>query len=83
MVLTKLEAGTSPNTSRDTVYVIQRTSDEKPIEEVATDYIENQFFKFKRIPAQVRDTAAWYRQQMTLDWNSQFVDEMDLEYVGY
>ena len=81
--LTKLETGTSPNVSRDTVYVIQRISDEKPIDEVATDFIENQFFKFKRIPPQVRDTAAWYRQQMTLDWNDEFVNEMGLEYVGY
>lgn len=81
--LTKLETGISPNAGRDTVYVIQRISDEKPIDEVATDFIENQFFKFKRTPPQVRNTAAWYRQQMTLDWNDQFVDQMDLEYVGY
>lgn len=81
--LTKLEAGTSPNLGRDTVYVIQRISDEKPIDEVATDYIENQFFKFKRTPAQVRDTAAWYGEQMNLDWNAKFVDQMGLEYIGY
>jgi len=81
--LTKLEAGSSPNQSRDTVYVIQRISDEKPIDEIATDYIENQFFKFKRTPAQVRDTAAWYGEQMNLDWNAKFVEQMGLEYIGY
>lgn len=81
--LTELETGISPSANRDTVYVIQRISDEKPIDEVATDFIENQFFKFKRMPAQVRNTAAWYRQQTTLDWNDQFVDQMGLEYVGY
>lgn len=81
--LTKLDTGVSPNASRDTVYVIQRISDEKPVDEVATDYIENQFFKFKKTPPQVRNTAAWYGRQMTLDWNDKFVDQMDLEYIGY
>ena len=81
--LTKLETGISSNSSRDTVYVIQRVSDEKPVDEVATDYIENQFFKFKRTPPQVRNTAAWYGRQSALDWNDKFVDQMGLEYIGY
>lgn len=81
--LGKLETDHSSNGSRDTVYVVQRVSEEQPIDEVATDYMENQFFKFKQIPTQVRDTATWYGNQMNLDWNAEFVEEMGLEYVGY
>jgi hypothetical protein len=81
--LGELEADTCSNSSRDTVYVIQRISADQPIDEVATDYMENQFFKFKQIPTQVRDTANWYGNQMNLDWNGEFVEEMGLEYVSY
>ena len=81
--LGKLEVGEAANSNRDTVYVVQRVSDEQSIDEIAMDYMENQFFKFKQIPTQVRDTASWYGNQMNLDWNAEFVKQMGLEYVGY
>ena len=81
--LERYGVSSSVNASRDTVYVVQRVSEERGVDEVAKDYMENQYFKFKTIPTQVRDTAAWYRREMQLDWADGFAEEMDYNMVGY
>jgi hypothetical protein len=80
--LDKGKAGVAPNRTRKTVYVIQMVSDRKKIEEIGDDYIANQFFKFKQIPADVRGVAGLYRQELVYDWNREFVDDMGLKYMG-
>ena len=76
-----MKAGVATNETKDTVYVVQRTSDLPPITETGTSYMENQFFKFKRVPQDVTMASNYYLRQLDLGWNQDFVDSMKLEMV--
>ncbi len=76
-----LKSGVAANEPRDTVYVIQSMSESKSVEEIGMDYLENQFFKFKRIPNEVQRVSQLYFQEFNLKWNQEFQDTMGLKFM--
>ena len=79
--LAELEAGMARNERKDTVYVVQAITDSKGVEEVGTDYLQNQYFKYKKIPIEVRRVSQLYFQQLNLDWNEEFQEAMGLKFL--
>jgi hypothetical protein len=79
--LAELEAGVATNETKDTVYVIQSQSELKSPEEVGSDYLENHFFKYKRIPNEVLRVSQLYFQELNLNWNQEFQDTMELKFL--
>lgn len=79
--LGKMEAGVAENMPQDTIYVIQSQSEPKSIEEIGSDYLVNQFFKFKRIPNEVQQVSQVYFQEFNYDWRLEFEDMMGLKYM--
>ena len=69
------------NERKDTVYVVQAITDSKGVEEVGTDYLQNQYFKYKKIPNEVRRVSQLYFQQLNLDWNEEFQEAMGLKFL--
>ena len=61
--LVELEAGVAVDRNRDTVYVIQSISGNRPVEELGADYLQNQFMKFKRVPREVNGAAVYYSRR--------------------
>ena len=80
--LEKFRAAVAPNRTKDTVYVVQMLSDRTTVEEIGDDYLENYFFKFKRISPDVQNVARWYGQELNYEWNQELVDAMGLKFVG-
>ena len=58
--LQQLEAGVAVGRDRETVYVIQSISGNRPVEELGADYLQNQFAKFKQVPREVNRAAGYY-----------------------
>jgi len=79
--LAELEAGVAANETKETVYVIQSQSQLKSPEEVGSDYLENHFFKYKRIPNEVLRVSQLYFQELNLNWNQEFQDTMELKFM--
>ena len=79
--LANLEAGVATNETKDTVYVVQSQSELKSPEEVGSDYLENHFFKYKRIPNEVLRVSQLYFQELNLNWNQEFQDTMELKFL--
>ena len=80
--LAKSEVGMSPNRSKDTIYVIQMVSERKTIDELGSDYLNNQFFRFKQVPGDVKAVSSYYGRELNYDWNQEFTDEMGLKFMG-
>ena len=80
--LKKSGVGMSPNRSKDTIYVIQMVSDRKTVDELGSDYLNNQFFRFKQVPNDVKAVSSYYGRELNYDWNQQFSDEMGLKFMG-
>ncbi len=80
--LEKSRAAAAPNGTKDTVYVIQMLSDRTSMEEIGGDYLDNHFFKFKRISPDVQNVARWYGQELNYEWNQELADAMGLKFIG-
>ena len=57
-------------------------SDRQTVDEIGTDYLQNQFFKFKQIPRDIQNVSRWYGQELAFDWNQEFTDSMGLKFMG-
>ena len=75
------EAGVAMNSPKDIIYVVQAITESKGVESVGTDYLENQYFKYKKIPTEVMRVARLYLQEFSYDWNQEFSDEMGLKFL--
>ena len=73
------ETGVAANESRDTVYVIQRITPDASIAETGSEYLDKQFFRFKRVPTDVLGAAQHYAQELEFDWRDDFVKSMELK----
>ena len=80
--LDKLQAAAAPNLTKDTVYVIQKSSDRKTVEAIGDDYLDNQYFKFNGTSRDVQNVANAYGQEMRFEWDRELADEMGLKYIG-
>ncbi len=75
------EAGVAPNRRRDIIYVIQSTSPTEDVAVVGEKYLNDQLFKFQRIPADVGMVNAHYYEERQRDWNQEYVDSMDFDFM--
>ena len=73
------EASVAANESRDTIYVIQRTTPATPVTDVGEEYLDKQYFRFKRVPTGVMGAAQHYAQELEFDWREEFVKSMELK----
>ena len=80
--LAQFEVGVAANETKDTIYVVQAVSEARNIEEVGAEYLETQYFKFKRIPNEVQQVAQIYFQEFNYTWNQEFQDTMELKFVN-
>jgi len=75
------EAGVAANRRRDIIYVIQSTSPTEDVSVVGGKYLNDQLFKFQRIPADVGMVNAHYYEERQRDWNQEYVDSMDFDFM--
>jgi hypothetical protein len=75
------EAGVAANRRRDIVYVVQSTSPTEDVAKVGDEYLNDQLFKFQRIPADVGMVNAHYYEERQRDWNREYVDSMDFDFM--
>ena len=81
--LDEMAAGVAANETQEVVYAIQVTKkDQKSVEELGSEYLDQQFFTFKRVPFDVSSLSNFYTQQVNFDWMDEFTEEMELEWVG-
>ena len=73
------EAGVAANDSRDTIYVIQRTTPATPVADTGKEYLDQQYFRFKRVPTGVMGAAQHYARELEFDWRDEFVKSMELK----
>jgi hypothetical protein len=73
------EIGVAANEPRDTVYVIQRITPPMSVAEIGQEYLDEQFFRFKRVPTDVMGGAIRYARELDMDFNEDFVESMDLK----
>ena len=75
------EAGVAANRRRDIIYVIQSTSATADVAAIGGEYLNDQLFKFQRIPADVGMVNAHYFEERQRDWNQEYVDSMDFDFM--
>ena len=75
------EAGVAANRRRDIIYVIQSTSPTADVAAIGGEYLNDQIFKFQRIPADVGMVNAHYFEERQRDWNREYVDSMDFDFM--
>ncbi len=75
------EAGVAPNRRRDIIYVVQSTSPTADVSVIGEEYLNDQLFKFQRIPADVGMVNAHYYEERQRDWNQEYVDSMDFDFM--
>ena len=75
------EAGVAANRRRDIIYVVQSTSPTEDVSVVGGEYLNDQLFKFQRIPADVGMVNAHYYEERQRDWNREYVDSMDFDFM--
>ncbi|MCH2182523.1 MAG: hypothetical protein MK108_11005 [Mariniblastus sp.] len=81
--LKEMEAGVAANEMQNIVYAIQVVKqDQKTVEQMGDDYLNQQFFTFKQVPFDVSALSNFYGQQMNYDWMDEFADSMELEWIG-
>ncbi len=73
------ETGVAANETRDTVYVIQRTTPPVSMADLGSEYLDSHFFRFKRVPTDVMGAAQHYAQELEFDWRDEFVESMKLK----
>ena len=73
------KATIAANESRDTVYVVQRITEASSVVELGDEYLDKQYFRFKRVPTDVMGAAQHYARELDLDWNQEFVKSMNLK----
>ncbi|WP_075085993.1 hypothetical protein [Mariniblastus fucicola] len=71
--------GVAANQARSKVYAIQRTTPAASVSELGQEYLEQQFFRFKRVPTDVMGAAQYYAQELEYDWRDEFVKSMELK----
>ena len=82
--LKEMEAGVAANEMQDIVYVIQVVKqDQKTVEQMGDDYLNQQFFTFKQVPFDVSSLSNFYSQEMNYDWMDEFAETMELKWVGH
>jgi len=62
--------------------VQQVKSSEQTIEEIGAEYLEKQFFTFKRIPPDVDSINQVYMRRQSYDWRDEFMADMGLKWVS-
>ncbi len=75
------EAGVAPNTRRDIVYVIQATKAAQSVADYGGEYLKDHLFKFQRMPADVGMVNAHYYSEKQKDWNREYVDSMNFDFM--
>lgn len=80
--LAEKQAGIAVNADRSVVYVVQVKSPRKGIEALGTDFVENQYLPKKAIPREVDAIFDAYRQESQIEWNQEFMDEMNVRFTG-
>ena len=75
------EAGVAANRRRDIIYVVQSISPTEDVSVVGGQYLNDQLFKFQRIPADVGMVNAHYYEERQRDWNQEYVDSMDFDFM--
>lgn len=75
------EAGVAANRRRDIIYVVQSISPTGDVSVVGGQYLNDQLFKFQRIPADVGMVNAHYYEERQRDWNQEYVDSMDFDFM--
>ena len=78
--LAELEAGVAVNRDRDTVYVIQSISGNRPVEELGADYLKNKFMNTKRVPREVIGAAVYYSRQEQGKAGEALKEQLGFEY---
>ena len=73
------KAAAAANESRDTIFVIQRITPGASLAEVGGEYLDKQYFRFKRIPTDVMGVAQHYAQELEYDWRDEFVESVELK----
>ncbi len=73
------ETAVAANKTRDTIYVIQRTTPPVSMADLGSEYLDSQFFRFKRVPTDVMGAAQHYAQELEFDWRDEFVEAMKLK----
>lgn len=77
------QAAVALNDTRDKVYVVQVTKlDEVATEELAREYLESQFFTFKRVPMDVSSVSNYYTEQINYEWMQELVKSLNVRWVG-
>ncbi|MFK7767932.1 MAG: hypothetical protein AB8B55_11980 [Mariniblastus sp.] len=79
--LEELQSGVAGNMSRDTIYVVQSLTGPREASETGLDYLENQFFKYKRIPTEVLRASQVYGRELNLTWNEELQKTMSFKYI--
>lgn len=77
------KAGVATNDSRDHVYAIQLIKEsESTTDSIGDEYLNDQFFKFKRQPADVSSLSGLYMTKLNEKWRDNFVEDMELKWVA-
>ena len=71
--------GVAANRTRDIIYVLQRATPGTPVADLGQEYLDQQYFRFKRVPTGVMGAAQHYAQELEFDWRDEFVDSMELK----
>ncbi|MEM9942015.1 MAG: hypothetical protein AAF939_10530 [Planctomycetota bacterium] len=80
--LAEMETGIAPNEPKEIIYAIQSLTGVPTNEETGTDFLEQQIFKFKKIPAEVQRVNGWYLREQNQNWNDEFVASMGLKWMN-
>ena len=73
------KTGFAANESRDTIFVIQRITDGGSLFDLGEEFLDKQYFRFKRVPTDVMGAAQHYAQELEYDWRDEFVKSMELK----
>ena len=73
------ESGVAANETRDTIYVIQRTTAKPSIVETGEEYLAKQYFRFKRLPPDVLGAAQVYAREIQFEMQDEFIEAMDIK----
>ena len=73
------KTGIAANEARDTIFVIQRITEGGSLFDLGEEFLDKQYFRFKRVPTDVMGAAQHYAQELEYDWRDEFVKSMELK----
>ena len=77
------KAGVAANDTLDHVYAVQLIKEsDATTETIGDEYLKDQFFKFKRQPAEVSSLSGRYMTRLNEKWRDNFVSDMKLKWVS-